>query len=453
MEPSIYDARQHLPIKQDFPGLQAACLEPPIYLAQGFLSAEQCEGIMEWASDEQLATSRVHNGTHNSARTSCSCDLGSEWAEAVAQQVVRLTGSSPEQMEIPTVARYLRGQHYVAHHDAFPPGDPMLGCGGNRICTVLIYLNDVAEGGRTLFHRAGLSVAPRAGMAVVFFPSDCASGEIDPLTLHEAEPAVCEKWVVQVWVRQRSLAASRMDGRHSHQREAAHEPKPPLMLQPEPEAELEPPPVDLLDALLQRVDQSAASLMLNNSGLDVQQLATLHASSHPQLAAVTELDLSVNCLTAVPPALTTFTNLRALYLGGPHPNDDDYDRRNKITRLPATLASALARTLEKLSLHDNELRDLPELHTMVVLRELRLDRNPLGSLPALPTTLEILHLEGCPLPGSIEDVRALPPTLIDLAPVNNLADLQLPTGDHIGTFFGASLGEMLAQAEAHEKGT
>lgn len=290
-------------------------------------------------------------------------------------------------------------------------------------------------------------------MAVVFFPSDCATGEIDPLTLHEAEPAVCEKWVVQLWVRQRQLTANRLDGRHANQRDATHDPELALMLQPEPEAELEPPPVDLFDALLQRVDQSAASLMLDNSGIDVQQLATLHASSHPHLVAVTELDLSVNCLTAVPPALTTFTNLRALYLGGPHPNDNGYHRRNKITRLPATLTSVLARTLQKLSLHDNELRDLPDLHTMVALRELRLDRNPLCSLPALPTTLEILHLEGCPLPGSIEDVRALPPTLLDLAPVNNLVDLQLPTGDHIGTFFGASLGDMLAQAEAHEKGT
>ena len=240
---------------------------------------------------------------------------------------------------------------------------------------------------------------------------------------------------------------------HSDHTDAAHQLEPRLMRQPEPELEPELP-VDLFDAFLDRsVDHSAASLMLDDSGLDVEQLATLNVSNHPGLAVVTELDLSVNRLTAVPPGLTAFTNLRALYLGGPHPNDGGYDRRNTITRLPVTLTTALARTLEKLSLHDNELRDLPDLSTMVMLRELRLDRNPLCSLPGLPLTLEILHLEGCPLPGSIEDVRALPPTLIDLAPADNLADLQLPTGGHIGTFFGASFRDMLARVEANVEGT
>ena len=80
---------------------------------------------------------------------------------------------------------------------------------GNRICTVLVYLNDVATGGKTTFQRAafrgaetGLSIAPVAGRAVIFFPADYESGVCDPLALHEAEPAESEKWVCQLWVRQ-----------------------------------------------------------------------------------------------------------------------------------------------------------------------------------------------------------------------------------------------------------
>eukprot|EP01051_Picozoa_sp_SAG22_P017285 SAG22_NODE_2630_length_2357_cov_1.340567_2_plen_51_part_00 len=34
------------------------------------------------------------------------------------------------------------------------------------------------------------------------FPSDPCSGVIDRRTLHEAEPAGDEKWVLQLWVRQ-----------------------------------------------------------------------------------------------------------------------------------------------------------------------------------------------------------------------------------------------------------
>jgi hypothetical protein len=143
-------------------------------------------------------------------------------AQLILARAARLTGRPTDHMEMPTVARYLHGQRYVQHHDAFPPGDPMADrerYGGNRVCTVLVYLNDVGHGGRTLFHRAvapvreggtagsgggggGIAITPRAGAAVVFFPADCVTGDYDPLALHEAEPAVDEKWVAQLWVRQ-----------------------------------------------------------------------------------------------------------------------------------------------------------------------------------------------------------------------------------------------------------
>ena len=39
-------------------------------------------------------------------------------------------------MELPTIARYLRGQRYIAQHVAFPADDPLAASenGGNRIC-------------------------------------------------------------------------------------------------------------------------------------------------------------------------------------------------------------------------------------------------------------------------------------------------------------------------------
>ncbi|WIA13265.1 hypothetical protein OEZ85_006853 [Tetradesmus obliquus] len=100
--------------------------------------------------------------------------------------------------ESPQVARYLPGQHFLSHEDAFPA---LLATanGFQRHATLLLYLNDVQQGGATHFDHLGISVQPRQGMALLFFPS-YANGTADPRSLHTAQDAVDEKWVMQQWV-------------------------------------------------------------------------------------------------------------------------------------------------------------------------------------------------------------------------------------------------------------
>ena len=62
---------------------------------------------------------------------------------------------------------------------------------------MLIYLNDVNDGGHTSFPILELSIKPEQGSALVFFPATL-DGKVDRLALHAAEPAVSEKWVCQV---------------------------------------------------------------------------------------------------------------------------------------------------------------------------------------------------------------------------------------------------------------
>lgn len=144
--------------------------------------------------------------------------------------------------QLPQVAQYLSSQKYDAHFDAFDVttvnGKAFCANGGQRIATVLIYLNDVSEGGRTNFPLAnwradieagtynpldggsfpkgsrGVSVKPKRGACVVFFPSynlyDSSGNKVgvqlDPLALHQAEPAVDIKYVSQIWVREGAYA-------------------------------------------------------------------------------------------------------------------------------------------------------------------------------------------------------------------------------------------------------
>ena len=104
------------------------------------------------------------------------------------------------------ILRYAVGGEYRPHFDYFPPGDsgsgPHVAQGGQRIGTLVMYLNDVDDGGETIFPEIGLSVVPRRGHAVYF--GYCNSrGDIDPLTLHGGAPVRAGvKWIATKWLRQ-----------------------------------------------------------------------------------------------------------------------------------------------------------------------------------------------------------------------------------------------------------
>lgn len=96
------------------------------------------------------------------------------------------------------VAKYEKGEHFLSHEDGFPTKLAEEN-GFQRQATVLLYLNDVPEGGSTFFHWLGISVRPQKGKALIFFPS-FANGLPDDRTLHSAHDAVDRKWVAQQWI-------------------------------------------------------------------------------------------------------------------------------------------------------------------------------------------------------------------------------------------------------------
>ena len=73
--------------------------------------------------------------------------------------------------------------------------------GGQRVVTLLVYLNTPGAGGCTSFPSLDVCFTPSQGTALLFFPA-FADGRLDARALHSADPAVATKWVSQVWVRQ-----------------------------------------------------------------------------------------------------------------------------------------------------------------------------------------------------------------------------------------------------------
>jgi len=138
-------------------------------------------------------------------RTSTSTALdGTGFGERELIEAVEklLPGTSRSKYEAPTVIRYERGQKLAPHFDANRCADAEdAKRGGQTLATVLVYLNDVENGGQTVFGRLDgrLGVAPRRGRALVFFPAN-AAGDFDDRVEHEGAEALDEKWIVRVWV-------------------------------------------------------------------------------------------------------------------------------------------------------------------------------------------------------------------------------------------------------------
>ena len=182
-----------------FPKKKLIHENPPIYTIEDFLSPNECKYIIQM-SEKKVKTSLVVDtitgaGVPHPSRTSQSYYHGYD-IKWLVSRVHRLTGV-PQQSQEPTqVARYTSGQFYQSHLDALDK----IGDDGQRIGTVLMYLNDVKSGGATFFNELNLRVQPKQGMAVVFFPAKM-DGTIDSKALHTAENASDLKWVSQVWLR------------------------------------------------------------------------------------------------------------------------------------------------------------------------------------------------------------------------------------------------------------
>jgi len=104
--------------------------------------------------------------------------------------------------------RYRAGEEFTWHYDEIPKSQ--LDNGGQRIATLLIYLNTLEEGqgGATVFRDLDspsgnqLKVIPKRGNALLFFPAS-KDGEPDDRTLHKGELSKSEKVIAQCWIHER----------------------------------------------------------------------------------------------------------------------------------------------------------------------------------------------------------------------------------------------------------
>lgn len=188
---------------------------PTIAVLDQVLSDEECDELIRRSADKLQRSTTVDpvNGGYEviAARSSEGTFFpvnADDFIARLDRRIAELMNCPVENGEGLQVLHYGEGGEYQPHFDYFSPGDPgseaQMVVGGQRVSTLLIYLNDVAQGGATVFPTLGLRVLPKKGMAVYFEYSNRA-GQVDPLTLHGGEPVEKgEKWIITKWMRQRS---------------------------------------------------------------------------------------------------------------------------------------------------------------------------------------------------------------------------------------------------------
>lgn len=187
---------------------------PRIRLFQQLLTDEECDALVA-LSRGRLARSPVVNpdtGDENliDARTSMGAmfQVGEHaLIERIEARIAAVTGVPAEHGEGLQILNYKPGGEYQPHFDYFNPQRPgearQLSVGGQRIATLVIYLNTPEAGGATAFPRVGLEVAPVKGNAV-YFSYLLPDGKLDDRTLHAGLPVASgEKWIATKWLRER----------------------------------------------------------------------------------------------------------------------------------------------------------------------------------------------------------------------------------------------------------
>jgi len=184
---------------------------PRIIVFGNVLTGDECEALIG-ASRPKLARSetvnRASGGTElNEARTSEGTYFfhdASPLLEKINRRLARLTRWPLANGEPLQILHYDVGAEYQPHYDYFAPEDAgtpaLLAHGGQRVATLITYLNTPEAGGATVFPDIGLEVAAIRGHAV-FFAYD--RPQPASRTLHGGTPVTAgEKWIATRWMRE-----------------------------------------------------------------------------------------------------------------------------------------------------------------------------------------------------------------------------------------------------------
>jgi prolyl 4-hydroxylase len=197
----------------------ARAASPALAVLSDVLSADECEELIALARPRLKPSTLVEPVSGLDVVTGLRASLGmffrpleNALVARVDQRLAQIMGLPIEHGEGLQVLHYPQGSGSAPHFDFLVPSNAAnqasIARSGQRVSTLVAYLNDVPVGGETVFPAVGWAVSPQRGNAVYFQYCNSA-GELDHASLHASSAVLQgEKWVATKWMRSRPFVSA-----------------------------------------------------------------------------------------------------------------------------------------------------------------------------------------------------------------------------------------------------
>ncbi len=192
----------------------------PVFAALGGVAdADECRAVIEMARPRLKPSTLVDPVSGRDVVSDRRTSWGMFFRLGENELIARLDRRLSALMNLPLengeglqVLHYPTGAGSDPHHDYLAPGNAAnresIARSGQRVSTLVTYLNDPPEGGQTVFPELGLAVSPIRGNACYFEYGD-DDGRVDARSLHASAPVTRgEKWVMTKWMRNRTFVSA-----------------------------------------------------------------------------------------------------------------------------------------------------------------------------------------------------------------------------------------------------
>ena len=180
-----------------------------IFALAGFFNAEECAQMCDMIDLVAKPSIAFDNPYGESHRTSFSGDVDPKdpFVRKIQRRIDDLLGIPGEYGETIQGQRYEVGQEFRSHYDWFRHEAAYWQAekdnGGQRSWTAMVYLNQVEEGGATVFDDLGLSIEPKEGVLLAW-NNATPEGAPNKWTAHSGAPVVKGvKYIMTKWYRVR----------------------------------------------------------------------------------------------------------------------------------------------------------------------------------------------------------------------------------------------------------